>query len=104
MPAELWEAAARAAQRLGVYSVARDLRLSYDSLKKRTEAKEDGGDTIDIGGFVEVSGAQLVGCQEKAAVELELKDEGGRILKISLSGGVGLDVVGLTEAFWNRRG
>ena len=56
MPAELWEAAARAAHRHGIYTVAKDLRLSYDSLKKRTESREESEDTVGVGDFVEVSG------------------------------------------------
>jgi hypothetical protein len=104
MPTELWEAAARAAHRHGIYTVAKDLRLSYDSLKKRTESREESEDTVGVGDFVEVSGAEFVGWSEMSGAEIELSDGSGRVLKISLPGGMGLDIRGLTEAFWNRQG
>lgn len=104
MPADLWKEAADITRELGVYAVARNLRLSYDSLKKRVEARKDSGETVRPKGFVEIPGSQLVGWPETAGTVVELADGNGAMLKIRLAGGEGLDVRGLTDAFWNRRG
>ena len=101
MPAELWKEAVSLARTHGVYQIASELRLGYESLRKRVAvAAEDGRDGPC--GFVEVEGAQLVGAFESARTAVELSDSDGAKLVIRLSDREELNIVGLAEAFWIR--
>ena len=103
MPAELWKEAVSLAKTHGVYRIASELRLGYESLRKRVAvAPEDGRDGTS--GFVEVEGAQLVGAFESARTAVEFSDSDGAKLVIRLSDREELNVVGLAEAFWKRGG
>lgn len=103
MPESLWEAAARAAREQGVYAVARGLGLNYENLKKRAGriSKDRTGEMGGSSGFVELAGSQLIGAPD---VVVELADGDGAKLTMRLTGCGGLDVRGLAQAFWNRRG
>jgi hypothetical protein len=66
---------------------------------------------VESGGFIELRGSQLLGSlpPERAETVLELADGNGATLKVRLPLGVHLlgvhlDVQGLAEAFWGRRG
>jgi len=101
MPARLWDEAVSLAKVHGIYRIASELRVSYESLRKRVEGAPRGrrdGST----GFVEVEGAQLVGAFESARAVVEFTDADGAKLVVRLSGGENLDVVALAEAFWNH--
>jgi len=101
MPAELWKEAVSLARTHGVYQIASELRLGYESLRKRVAvAPEDGRDGTC--GFVEVEGAQLVGAFESARTTVEFLDSDGAKMVIRLSGHEELNVVGLAEVFWKR--
>jgi len=101
MPAELWKEAVSLARTHGVYQIASELRLGYESLRKRVAvAPEEGRD--DTCGFVEVEGAQLVGAFESARTAVEFLDSDGAKMVIRLSGHEELNVVGLAEVFWKR--
>src|SRR5512140_1927503 len=58
MPEELWTPAVQMAKRLGMWRVARELGLSYESLRRRVEEKAARREATM--GFVEVRGADLM--------------------------------------------
>ena len=98
MPEDLWDAVVALAQAHGVYATARDLKLGYQTLKKRVKRAS----TVRCdGGFVELEGAQLVGSRWSVGTELEFVRADGAKLMIRLPGGEGLDVQGLAAAFWS---
>lgn len=108
MPEDLWTEASALARKHGVYPISRDLRLSYDSLKKRSlrparrDLKPQGS---HLEGFVELSAAQVVDTVKGAADPqraIELADSNGARLTIRLADHDRFDVVGLVRAFWNR--
>ena len=105
MPEELWQAAARAAQVHGVWPVARDLGVAYATLKDRAtrkpSTKRRKGKSEDTGEFVELSAAQLLGANPKAAV-VELQTKDGLRITIRYEDGGQLDVSGLLAAFYGR--
>jgi hypothetical protein len=103
MPARLWDEASLLARELGVHRVKSALGLNYESLKKRVVevCAERGGAAAKAGGFVELSGAQLLEATSGPVVEVVAAD-GGR-LTVRLATGSGLDVAGLVEAFCRRR-
>ena len=105
MPAELWAEAVRAAAQSGeVYRVARALRVNFDSLKRRVvEAAQRGGAATEVGRFVELSGAQILGASAATGSVLELSDRDGVRLTIRLGGGERLNVAELVQGFWSRR-
>jgi hypothetical protein len=111
MPGELWEAAAELAAEHGVYAVSRQLRLSYESLRRRV-GRETGRRLRDEagGGFVEVRAAQLLGSAAERAVpvaggaEVEVWGSGGARLWVRLEDGGGVDVAGVVSAFLSSRG
>ena len=104
MPAELWVEAADLAGRLGVYAVARALRLNYGSLKTRADRRRRGGreGASCEGGFVELSGAQILGTPPGTGAAVEIVEESGARLTVRLAEGDDLDLAKLVEAFRGR--
>ena len=103
MPAELWVAATELAQELGVYRVARELRVGYESLKERAGAAgENGARPADT--FVEVDGASLFAAAPAASVgsAVELSDASGTKMVIRLAADQAVDVAALLAAFRRR--
>ena len=102
MPGGLWDQASLLARELGVHRVKCALGLNYESLKRRVgTVGERGSAAAQAAGFVELSGAQLLGPGRGAVVEISDAD-GGR-LTVQLGTGSELDVTGLIEAFRRRR-
>jgi hypothetical protein len=106
MPAELWDAAASLARTHGVYAVSRELRVSYESLRRRASGARPRREVghAPCSGFVELSAAQLLAgplaLTEGAVVEVT--DRTGSRLTVRLGGGDELDVVELVGAFLGR--
>jgi hypothetical protein len=105
MPEQMWEGAAALARGHGVYWTARELGLSYDSLRRRVEARPGGGrgERGDHPGFIEVGPAQLMGFGQPSGPVVELSDTDGARLVIRLTESGELDARDLAEAFWGRR-
>ncbi|MBN2266101.1 MAG: hypothetical protein JW775_09845, partial [Candidatus Aminicenantes bacterium] len=108
MPADLWEDAVALALEHGVYRISSALGLNYENLKRRAlvvsgERRDTG---VESGGFIELRGSQVLGslAPERAETVLELADGNGATLKVRLPLGVHLDVQGVAEGFWSRRG
>lgn len=99
MPPELWIAATELARELGVYRVARELGVGYESLKDRAGARgEHGARQADA--FVELAGASLLSAAPAAArSEVELSDASGTTMVIRLATDQAVDVAGLLAAF-----
>jgi hypothetical protein len=98
MPEELWQEAVALARVDGAYAVARDLGVSYATLKRRLHAA--GADRVQgtEAGFVEIDAAELLGGSAPATV-LELCGDGTK-LTVRMHGP--LDVVALADAFLRR--
>jgi len=104
MPEDLWDAAASLARAHGVCPIARDLRLNYETLKKRVSvAQQEGRDGADrSAGFIELNGAQLVGSLDPAGAVVELSGADGAKMMIRMRESEDLDILGLADAFWSR--
>jgi len=104
MPADLWTEAVSLARREGTYSTARALGVDFESLARRVaevRAGAEGGATRSSG-FVELSGAQLLGTAVASGPVVEMSDGDGVRLTIRLTGGTPLDVVGVVQGFCRR--
>lgn len=105
MPAHLWEEAVSLAGQLGVHPIKAALGLNYESLKKRVasalEAKTSAA--ARTGGFVELSGAQMLGLPVATGPVVEFSDASGTRLTVRLAAGSELDVARLVEAFRRRQ-
>ncbi len=112
MPKELWSAAVELACAHGVWRIAHELGVRYESLKQRVVAAEAAaakgqGHRRDSAEFVEVAPASgrpaiwVDGGGRQCSVELQ--EPGGATMTIRLTDSRVLDVAALTEAFWNRR-
>jgi len=106
MPADLWTEAVGLARREGTYATARTLGLNFESLARRVAEGRAGAedDRVQASGFVEVSGAQLLGAAGPVGPVVEVSDGKGLRLTIRLTGGAPLDVVGVVQAFRGRQG
>jgi hypothetical protein len=104
MPARLWDEATALARELGVYPVKRALGLNYESLKRRVGSGRPGRGRAeaDASGFVELSGAQLLGLPVATGPMIEVSDGNGVRLTVRLASGSALDVARLVEAFRGR--
>lgn len=105
MPPELWASAVALAGRHGAYPVARGVRISFGGLQRRIAegAVAGRGTSGPGGGFVELTGAQLVGALPPSGTVLEVSDASGMQLALRLAGGVEVDVAGVVAAFRQRR-
>jgi hypothetical protein len=100
MPEELWAAAAKLAQRHGVYPTARALGLEYNKLKRLSQSAGHTQKAPPSPGFVELIAPQPAGVSE-CRIELE-GPRGGR-LKIELPGVASADwVVSLCRVVWGE--
>jgi hypothetical protein len=93
MPAELWDAAARAAAELGVSRVATALGLGYAPLKARVVRA---GEAREPTTFVELSGAQLLPSLSEMKIELA---RGEARLTITAPVNAPVDLPALVSAF-----
>ena len=94
MPAELGAAATELARELGVYRVARELRVGYGSLKDRLDA---GGQRDGRGacGFIEIDGPAL--CAAPPA-SVEVSEASGLKVAIRLAAGQAVDWAAVVAA------
>lgn len=98
MPEKLWAAAAKLAQRHGVYPTARALGLEYNKLKRLSQSAEHRQKVLPSPAFVELIAAQPAGVLE-CRIGME-GPRGGR-LKIELPAMAGADlIVGLCRVVW----
>jgi hypothetical protein len=99
MPPELWIAATELARELGVYRVARELGVGYESLKDHAEAEGEHG-ARQAEAFVELGGASLFSAAPAAVrSEVELSDASGTKMVIRLAADQAVDVAALLAAF-----
>jgi len=97
MPEELWTPAVQIAKQLGVWRVARELGLSYESLRRRVEEKASR--TEATMGFVEVRGADLTAETTTDGTVIELSATDGTRLVVRLGRGAMVDPIALIAAF-----
>jgi len=98
MPPELWSAATELARELGVYRVAREVGVGYESLKDRVEAEGEHG-ARRAEAFVELGGALLSAAPAAVRSEVELSDASGTTMVIRLAADQAVDVAALLAAF-----
>jgi hypothetical protein len=98
MPEELWAQAARLARRLGVWRVARDLGLCYESLKRRVEEKTSEKDPGAVR-FVEVRGSDVMDVAGSDGTVVELHSIDGTRMTVRFGGSVQVDMMALVAAF-----
>jgi len=100
LPEKLWAAAAKLAQRHGVYPTARALGLEYNKLKRLSQSAGHTQKALPSPAFVELIAPQPAGGSE-CRIELE-GPHGGR-LKIELPAVASADwVVGLCRVVWGE--
>jgi hypothetical protein len=105
IPEQLWLAAGAVAQQCTISEVARALRVEHNKLKrycpKGSKAEGRGGNAR---GFVEVEMAGAPSAVSRAAAEwvLEVEEETGRKLKVSVRGITARDAVEVVEALWGQ--
>jgi hypothetical protein len=108
MPAPLWDAAVQLAQRHGLYAIARQLPVNYESLKGRVGGARGGREpkaaTPVTPRFVELrpTAPPLLTAPLPTGPSVELVDARGEKLTLRLGPDERLDVVGLVRTFWAR--
>lgn len=105
MPEALWRGAIALTRRKSVYGVARALGIQYAALRQRVNKQHGvvakGNGRQRVNGFVEVSGAALVG---SGGPVVELTDRRGVQVTVRFGAGTQLAVTDLVKAFRRRRG
>jgi len=101
IPKQIWGSAVKLAQKYNVSSVAKELRLSYSNLKRRTypEQIQKRNKKIANAPFIELD---LKGATSPQECILEMEDSRGAKMKIHLKGQHELDLAGLGRAFWGK--
>lgn len=98
MPAPLWAAATSLAAEHGVCRIARAVGIDYAALKRRMNSAEE----VPKRGFIELPAAAFAASHGEAV--FELSDDTGATMTFRMSGRVDVDVIAVSNAFWNRRG
>jgi hypothetical protein len=101
MPPELWEAAVAVACEHGVYSVSRELRLNYNTLKARVKGVQRSAKRPETD-FVELKLPPLPGASAGAGLEVEFVRAGGDKMIMRLPSSQVADVVAMARAFWSH--
>jgi hypothetical protein len=103
MPEELWAGAVALARVNGAYSVARDLGVRYETLKRRVEQPLATPRVQEMrAGFVELDASEVFGKHEGAGTVVELSGADGTKLTVRLACGERLDMGALTGTFLRR--
>jgi hypothetical protein len=102
IPEALWEAAVRVAEYDPIGRVSRILRLDYQKLKKRIQARcGDNFFGADLGArFIEIDSRQLLYPME-CIVEMEQSD--GARMKMHIKSPNGFNPLELAKAFWQKK-
>jgi hypothetical protein len=100
IPQDIWQDATILGEKLGVYPVARALRLDYQGLRRRVDQRVSAvrKDLCGTDGFVELSGAHLVGVGTAQTV-IEISDKRGAQVTVRLAAHQPVDVVALVDRF-----
>ena len=98
MPEDLWAQATKLAEALGVWRVARDLGLCYESLKRRVEEKASRKQAGTVR-FVEVRGADLMDVTSHDGAVVELHATDGIRMTVRLGSGAQVDLEALVASF-----
>lgn len=101
IPAPLWAAAVAAAQRHGVYRIARLLHLESQKLKRLVGVVGPSSRPPAVPTFVELVASAAPPSGE---CTLEIAGPRGGRLRMQLRGAVPLDVVALSRVIWGREG
>ena len=108
MPEDLWREASDWAAKVGINQVCKAMGLSFVSLKKRCQPKQDLGvcrlpaPVRPV--FAELDGAYFAGGESQVGPIVEvLNPDGGRLV-MRLAPGTAVDAFGLMQAFLVRRG
>jgi len=101
IPKQIWDSTVRLAQEYGVSSASKELRLSYNDLKKRvysfhTQKREK---EISKSSFIELD---LNGSTSPEECIVEMEDNRGSKMKIHIKGQNGLDFIALGRAFLGK--
>ena len=98
IPEELWDAAAQVAKIDGVWLTARETRFNYDKLLKLTLAQSSKLAATFVELPVSMMQPSHVPTIESSRAVIEMVGARGDRMRVDVGGGV--DVVGLTQAFW----
>ena len=104
IPDSLWAAAVKMAGTWGISHTAKTLRVNYNVLRKRVEhqsgAAPSGSEENAVATFLELAPPTRVGsCQ----CTLELEDDSGAKMRISLQNAETPDLAALSRSFWELR-
>ena len=97
IPEKLWSLAVKLANAHGLSRTASALKLDYNALKKRVEAKNSDG-TSAPEAFIELSPASPPASGE---CMIEFEDGSGASMRVHLRGCDAPDLVALGRSFWN---
>jgi hypothetical protein len=103
MPEELWGQATKLTKALGVWRVARDLGLCYESLRRRVEEKAS-RKTAGALGFVEVRGADVMETASRNGAVVDLHAADGTRMTVRLDLGAEVDLQALVASFRQQVG
>ncbi len=98
MPEDLWSQATKLADAHGVWRVARDLGLCYESLKRRVEEKASRKQAGAVR-FVEVGGVDLTDVASSNGTVVELQATDGTRMTIRLGVDASFDLHALVASF-----
>lgn len=102
IPKELWEAAAALCDDYTINQISKALHLNHTVLKKRIESIKGGclSQTVSQPTFIELD---LHKSKFPAECIVEMEKMSGTKMRICFKGEAGLDLVELTQTFWDKQ-
>jgi len=100
IPDELWSAAVSLSNRYSIQSISKALHVNHTTLRDRVSAWKTNRSQQTHSCFIEIPLPQSSPAS-KCLVEME--NRSGEKMRMHFSGGIGLDLLALSQNFWERR-
>ncbi len=100
IPDELWTAAVSLSDRYSIHHISKALHVNHTSLRDRVSACKINRNQETHSCFIELPALQSPPVFESM---VELENRFGDKVRMHFSGGVGLDLLALSQNFWEKR-
>ncbi len=100
IPKSLWDAAVSLHADYSLCQISRVLRVGYNDLKSRVQARKSNFTSHSDASFIELGISDSL---YSAGCIVEMRDQNGASMRMYFKGEVGVDLLELGKTFWNKR-
>ncbi len=100
IPDELWSSAVSLSNRYSIHSISKALHVNHTALRDRVSSWRTNRSQETLSCFIEVP---LPQSSSASQCLVEMENRSGEKMRMHFSGGIGVDLLGLSQNFWERR-